>query len=341
MAVLLLMLIELGLQVRSQIRTGQSAFSLLSGKTIYRHDAETGLRLLRPSAEIRGSRSTMRTNRYGLRGPDFPPAPEPGEMRIAVLGSSAVMGTYASDDQHTSSAGLERILRGEGRDVRVINAGVAGLTIDDQRTLLERRLLSLGLDALVWIPGANDITCRSVESDSADVGARLAVPSLPRWLLLPDLLIKNTAWLRPRNVSGHTSLRPHADYDALAASLRDGVMVAGRAGLPVMLVISPRAFDAGMSDGELERRAAGALGFRPCYTARQFAEAIARFDKEVLGVTASESGAALLDARSAVGMDPRFFGDSTHLSDEGEERMARVLASGLERYLWSAEQSQR
>ena len=150
LAVLMLASIEAALQVRSHIRTGQSVFNALAGRTTFQVDETIGLRLLRPSATVRGQRTAMRTNRYGLRGPEFATHAAAGETRIAILGSSAVMGTYASDDRYTSSARLEEILRARYPGVRVINAGVAGLTIADQVTLLRERVLNFDIDVVLW-----------------------------------------------------------------------------------------------------------------------------------------------------------------------------------------------
>jgi hypothetical protein len=86
--------LELTLQVRSQHLTGQSAFTRLTGQSAYVvTDPATGLRLLRPHAVIRGQRSTMHANRYGLRGADFPQRGAPGEARVVLLGASTIMGT--------------------------------------------------------------------------------------------------------------------------------------------------------------------------------------------------------------------------------------------------------
>src|SRR5262245_60770811 len=120
MAVAILALLELTLQLRAQYLTGQSAYTRLTGRATYAYDTETGLRLLRPDAEIRGQRSVMHTNRYGLRGPDFPERPPPDEFRVVILGASTIMGTSAADDDATSSAQLAKRLAQTRKGTRVI-----------------------------------------------------------------------------------------------------------------------------------------------------------------------------------------------------------------------------
>lgn len=323
--------VEAGLQVRAHLRTGQSVFSVLTDTTTFVRDDATGLRLLRPSATIRGLNATMHTNEYGLRGQDFPQAKPPGETRIAILGSSSVMGTYARRDEHTSSARLEEILRRTDPAVRVINAGVAGLSIEDQRILLEQRLLSLDLDLVVWLPGMNDITCRSRQRGGQESRPRFPVPKLPNWLLLPDLLVKNTAALRRSRVAASASLEPSTDFATLAAELREGTRALQGAGVAVLLATPARSFTAGMSPEQLQRRVATALGFRPCYSPQEFAEATDRFDEQVIRAVARDLGVGVIEVRDELGTDDRYFGDSTHLSEAGEVRLAEILAAALAR----------
>lgn len=328
---LLLVALEAALQVRSHVRTGQSVFNALAGRTTFQVDEATGLRLLRPSAIVRGQKTAMTTNRYGLRGPEFPRQAAAGETRIAFLGSSAVMGTYASDDQHTSSARLEEILRKAYPGVRVINAGVAGLTIADQVTLLRERVLHFDVDVLLWSPGANDLRCRAPDGVAGRSAPRLPLPSLPFWLILPDIVVKNTAWLRRSGVPAGSTPRPSYDLAALADDVREGIAAARAAGVTVVLVTPARAYAPGMTPSEIERRAAGALAFRPCYTARQLAEVSEQFDEVVIRGTAVAQDVPVIDAQAGVGTDTALFGDSTHLSDEGEARLAEFLAHEFER----------
>ena len=326
LCVLLLLVLELALQVRSQFRTGQSVLSVLTQQTTFSLDPVTGLRLLRPASLVRGQRGPMQTNRYGLRGPDFEPQLAAGERRIALLGSSTIMGTYASSDARTSSAQLQSRLEDRWPSLRVINAGVAGLTIGHQVELLTRRLLPLGIELVVWYPGTADLTCESAADTPRQRG--VPVPTFPEWFLLPEIVNKNTVWLRDSGAT-QSSSKPVADFAALRAELRRGIAAARAAGVGIVLVTSARAYDSTMAPDQLERRARSAIAFRPCYSAAQLALTSQRFDEEVVRAAARAESVPLIDATHGIGTDPALFGDSTHLSDAGEARLAELLDRGI------------
>ncbi len=321
-AVAILVLLELGLQVRAQHLTGQSAYTRLTGRGTYEYDEATGLRLLRPDAEIRGQRSVMHTNRYGLRGPDFPAQRARGEFRVVLLGASTIMGTYAASDEATSSAQLAGLLAQTSASARVINAGVAGLTVEDQSTLLRRRLLGFQPDVLIWYPGLNDFGCQP-RPPRGSAPVRWQMPAAPAWLILPDLVTKNTGWLRGGRAT-NSVLEPSVDLSKLERDLGEGVRIARNAGVHVELVTSARNFSAAMDPGEAVRRAASALNVRPCYSAQSLAAVAVTYD-QVLRRVASTESVGLIDAANELGTEPRLFGDSTHLSGVGEERLAALI----------------
>jgi lysophospholipase L1-like esterase len=326
-AVAILALLELVLQVRAHLLTGQSAYTRLTGRATYAHDPGTGLRLLRPSAEIRGQRSVMHTNRYGLRGPDFPERPAAGEFRVVLLGASTIMGTYAASDDATSSGQRAKLLAPTRAGARVINAGVAGLTVEDQSTLLRRRLLAFEPDVLIWYPGLNDFSCHP-RPPRGSAPVRWQMPSVPTWLIIPDLITKNTGWLRGSGRPTSSLLEPSVDLARLERDLRDGVRIARDAGVRVELVTSARNFSATMDPGEATRRAASALSARPCYSARSLAAAAETYDQVLRRVARVES-VGLIDAAGELGTEPALFGDSTHLSKVGEQRLADLIHRSL------------
>jgi lysophospholipase L1-like esterase len=95
-------------------------------------------------------------------------APLPDELRIGVsagrpwtivaLGSSSTQGIGASDPRLTYPAQLEQLLlsRLPGRRVVVVNKGIGGETVADNLLRLDRDVLALQPDLVIWQVGTND-----------------------------------------------------------------------------------------------------------------------------------------------------------------------------------------
>jgi lysophospholipase L1-like esterase len=267
----------------------------------------------------------MHANRFGLRGPDFDLESPVGETRIAVLGASTIMGTYAAEDSRTSSAQLQVALDGRlgSGVVRVINAGVAGLTVGDQSVLLRERLLAMGVDVVIWYPGTNDLGCR-VRTSEKD-GVRLRTPN---WLLTGDLLLKNTQAIRRSGSPARPALTPIVDLAGIAGALREGIQAARISGTQVIIVVPARSFSVDMPVREIRRRTADTLVFRPCFSAVGLAEALERYDDMLRSVATAER-VLVIEAGTAIGNDESWFGDALHFSELGEKKFANVLFEEL------------
>jgi lysophospholipase L1-like esterase len=122
-----------------------------------------------------------RINSHGLRGADFPLAKPPGVKRILVLGDSFVFGYLLPEDESMPSI-LQRLLderRGRGR-VQVINAGVPGYALTNERAYLEGRGLAFAPDLVVVASSTGDVADagrRKKADDAAEenVGAEFTI----------------------------------------------------------------------------------------------------------------------------------------------------------------------
>lgn len=92
------------------------------------------------------------TNGLGLRGPEV--GPKRG-FRVLAVGNSCTFGVGVGDDE-TWPARLEAILRGQGEDAEVINAGVPGYTSFQGLRYLDERGLALAPDLVIACFGFND-----------------------------------------------------------------------------------------------------------------------------------------------------------------------------------------
>src|SRR5262245_13803792 len=96
---------------------------------------------------------------HGYRSPEFEDRKPPGTFRLIATGDSTTFGIAMGEDEHWT-ARLRQALTAlcEGaRDVEVIDAGVIGYSTLQNRLQIERDLLPLQPDLLVWMIGcAND-----------------------------------------------------------------------------------------------------------------------------------------------------------------------------------------
>ena len=93
---------------------------------------------------------TVRTNRFGLRGPDPSLPKPPGTTRILMMGDSYTFGFPVADGE-TFSERIERGLQAKGGRVQVVNAGVSGSSPTLHYLSLRDQFLSFDPDlVMVW-----------------------------------------------------------------------------------------------------------------------------------------------------------------------------------------------
>lgn len=102
-----------------------------------------------PSMEQPNGIVQVTTNSLGLRAKETTVEKPAGTKRILVLGDSYTFGVYVGD-RETYSAVLEELLRGDGLNVEVINAGYAtGWDTDHQYCWLVNRGLAFDPDVVI------------------------------------------------------------------------------------------------------------------------------------------------------------------------------------------------
>ena len=105
--------------------------------------------------------SGLKTNRYGFRGPDFPPERSPDAIRIAFVGSSETVGDHGFPFSFPEYFGiwLGKWLLASGYPFRVeiINAGREGIGTADVAAILKEEVLPLAPDYIIFYDGANQL----------------------------------------------------------------------------------------------------------------------------------------------------------------------------------------
>ena len=107
-------------------------------------------RTLSPNAEevfaTTEYRTTVRTNRFGLRGPELTDK-QADTLRVLVLGDSFTMAVQVEEEETLAGRLDGKLDAAMGRDVQVLNAGVSGIGTADATAALEYLARSLQIDA--------------------------------------------------------------------------------------------------------------------------------------------------------------------------------------------------
>ncbi len=116
---------------------------------------------LRPMLDVEFKRARFRTNRWGMRDQDYEKGKPENTYRIALLGSSHVMGSGVADEE-TFQWILEDRLNHESQRSRfdayeVLNFAVGGHGLHQQVTLSEKRVFQFGPDAVVYVLHPGDL----------------------------------------------------------------------------------------------------------------------------------------------------------------------------------------
>lgn len=102
-------------------------------------------------------------NAAGFRERDFPKAKPAGELRVAVVGDSVTFGGGLSDEQIATRV-AERILRDQGRELRVLNFAVHGYDVEQVAATVRWRVWDYQPDIVVYAAYVNDAVPTSVMS---------------------------------------------------------------------------------------------------------------------------------------------------------------------------------
>lgn len=114
---------------------------------------------LRPSMEVSAKNVVLKTNSWGMRDKERELTAKAGTFRIAVLGSSAEMGSGVADDQ-TFSIILENLLNenkiNSAQNYEVLNFAVSTYSALAQPITLEKKVLRFKPDLVLYSARPND-----------------------------------------------------------------------------------------------------------------------------------------------------------------------------------------
>ncbi|MFY7916535.1 MAG: SGNH/GDSL hydrolase family protein [Rubrivivax sp.] len=333
-AVLMFGALEVLLQWRSYLRTGQSIFSKVQGGSTYVRDPELGFNLLRPSHSSGGKQQRIISNSWGFRSPEIPEAKPPGTLRIVVLGASTVMGAYAPTNDDTFPARLQSLLRERifDRPIDVINAGVVGLSIQEQRRFFEHRVVRFEPDITIVYTGFNDFAgyCRRVSREQHQATRPLVVIGMPAWLLSIELLLKNTVQMRtlPEGLSPIVRVES-LDIEPYRQSVQVLLQTLKASGTSPLIARNARSYRRDQSLEEQRRLSGTARFYNPCFDLDGLHQLYERHN-DVISEVGGALGVPVLPLDEVLPGGEKYFADASHFSAMGEQVVATWLADRLE-----------
>jgi len=333
-----LLTIEAIVQYRSYLRFGVSTFHTKPQQNLYIDDRETGLRLLRPNAVVHGQLQSIQANSLGLRSPEISRAHTEHSVRIAVIGASSVMGANERDNEHTFPAQLEGLLREAlpNKRIDVINAGIAGYSLADERVMLERRIAPLRPDLVILYTGFNDFASYCRSSGRTDAPA-LPMLSVPNWWLSYDLLKKNSTALRAAQATGLRRNVLALDLEGYRAQVEQLVVSGQRLGLRLVMLTNARSFRREQPLAEQMRLSALARYYTPCFDLEGLHALWDRHNQVLISV-AQARGIPTLELDRMVPGGDTYFSGANHFTELGDQVVAHVLADFLlQRHLVESE----
>lgn len=328
----LLLTFETLLQVRSQVNSGQSIVTLLTGGTSFVVDKETGLKLFRPNSVFAGEKVTLRSNSLGLRSPEIPRQRIPGSWRLAVIGASTVMGLYDRDTDTTFPARLEQSLRQQfpGKRIEVVNAGIMGFTLSDQRRMLETRVASLHPDLVIVYPGFNDFFSYCQDSSASKTQFQrqgLPLVEMPPWLFTADSIRRRTVFLRTTAMREANMKNPdELDLRPYRERLEALIQRADELHLPLVLSTNARAYRRDQPLGEQLQLSRTARYFNRCFDLEGLHVLYDRHNV-VIREEAAAHGIPLIALDEQVPGGERYFVDAQHFTPEGAALVGQRLAA--------------
>jgi len=320
---------ELALQLRAELKYGNSLFSRFridAVKVEPMYQQRDGYQTLSPGVIIDGLQMKVRANSLGLRSDEL--SLQQHGKTVLVLGASTVFGAVAPDNQQTFPALLQQLM--VDIPLRVINAGIPGNSINQQYHLYQQLLDDVPVDVLILYSGlANDISglCRrpAVAEDFT-----LPQVSLPSWLLFVDLLLKNTTTIRyipyhARPVHGvHEAITRFSEQaeQLLQLALQRGVS-------RVLVVENVRAFRPEQDVAEQRKLANTALYYSSCMNVAQYSMVFDAFNDALHRATAINPVGQYIRMQHRFPGGRQYFADSVHFTAKGEALMAEILAEEL------------
>jgi lysophospholipase L1-like esterase len=328
--IVLLLLAEVGLRIRHQIRYG----GFWGVEDTYTLDQASGLRIPIPGGRF----GPISINSFGFRGPEITEDKPPGRLRIAFLGGSTTYCAEVSGNEMTWPHLVWKTLheRWPKLDLDYLNAGVPGYTTRTLLPALERRVARFKPDIIVIYEATNDLSANSyrLARDQGVVRARQEedLGWLERHSLLAFLIHKNLEIMRQQALATSSSGKARLDRAQLDSEFRRDyaklVEASGKvAKIVVTVTFAPR-LRAEQSPEEQKKAAVTSLYYMPYLTIDDLITGFSHYN-QVIRDAADADRTLLVGGEDTIPGDAEHYTDSVHFTDAGSVAMAHRVAEGL------------
>jgi lysophospholipase L1-like esterase len=285
--------------------------------------------------------TAIRINSVGLRGRDFSPSKPKGSFRVVCLGGSSTFGFYSRDD-HTYPAVLESLLRAKLTvgPTEVINAGIPHANSDNMVAMLRSELLAYEPDVITVYEAYNDAV-ELIDTNSLQKLLRWMHAHVATYVAAKRLIaVAGGPELYSRWSRYHSSNRDYVERQIelhvgrYEKNIREILALAERTNARVILVKQPVNVDSPRT------RKARSYGERVQLLWRGLENGDALLADEIVLVVhsalirslekiARERNVAVVDNIVILDEHPGYFASYVHLTEDGNEALARALADEI------------
>ncbi len=323
-------------------------FGLLAGLAL----CEVALRIYNPfPARVRGDEIVLRSNytrtfkveppragldsevhyhlnSIGFRGPE-PPGNDAAPLKVFTVGGSTTECSMLSDDS-TWTARLFDILSRDVQDLWMNNAGIDGMSSHGHIILLRDHLLALGPDMILFLVGINDRGKLSFEREDGYLISR-EEPLLRKLVKRSELAMLVSNILEKQrtervglaheaeHASDHNMDRPSIDREVAFHRAHIGRYLGRLDTLAAMCIenaVTPVFISQSLNVDP---------GCETWHVMQVYNNALAKF--------CEERGLPFIDLASAMPSGDDYYYDSMHYNNPGAERVARILAPAVKKFL--------
>lgn len=328
---LVLLLCEAAVRTRAWLRYGTSNSDFADEMFVV--DPDSGLRCPRPGYVRSSQKVSIEINSLGFRGDEITPQKPPGTLRIACLGASTTFCGEVSNNHATWPHQLQEALQKRYPDisVEVVNAGVPGYVAAESLRNLERRVLPLQPDLVIYYEANNDIAL-----DTRDLARRrgLIPPSsgymsrrvklLSQGSLLFDLVYKNVSIIlgsRDTSVGRFESIPADLpthfidELDKMQATLQSN-------GIPFVLSTFLVKYRRNQDRATQIRNANVSFYYMPWMTIDGLLDSMDLYNRAIVDYAHSH-GVPVVEERDSIPADSEHYADWAHMTDAGARQMAQ------------------